>query len=243
MKSIFFLTTAVSLVAFPALADTVTIGTVDTYDVGSYTIDPAALQGFEKALGEELCNRAGLTCEWKVLLADQLWSALAAGEIDAVMAGVSMEDDAREGVDRTLPYLMPDPFLHIGLAGTQWAAEGAKAAYLPDPAVTAYAGTSGATFTEYATLEDALAAVRGGEALSVFGERETLVPVIEAAGGGLAVIAGKEEIKIKPGVAMALRADDIDLRFTFEDQIYEMSQDGSLNALTETWFGVDAARW
>ena len=42
---------------------------------------------------------------------------------------------------------------------------------------------------------------------------------------------------------MALRADDIDLRFAFEDQIFEMSQDGSLNALTETWFGVDAARW
>ena len=31
--------------------------------------------------------------------------------------------------------------------------------------------------------------------------------------------------------------------YFFEDQIFEMSQDGSLNALTETWFGVDAARW
>ncbi len=243
MKHISVLAAAFSLAALPGLADTVTIGTVEPYEAGSYTIDPAALQGFEKALGDALCQRTSLTCEWKVLPSDQLWSTLAAGGIDAVMAGVSIGEGVGEGVDWTMPYVRPDPFVHIGLPGTQWPVEGAVVAHLPDQAVTAYAGASGATFTEYATLEDALAAVRDGQVLSLFGEREALVPVAEASGGRLVVLAGKEEINIKQGVAMALRADDTDLRFAFEDQIFEMSEDGSLNALTETWFGDDAARW
>ncbi|WP_165784572.1 transporter substrate-binding domain-containing protein [Zhengella mangrovi] len=243
MKYLACLAAALSFTASPATADIVAIGTVQVYDAGNFTVDPASLQGFEKALGNELCKRAGFTCEWKVLPPDQLWSALAAGDVDAVMAGVSMGDDVGDGVDRTLPYLMLDPFLHIGLPGTQWQVEGAKVAYLPDPAVTAYAGTSGATFTEYQKMEDALAAVRSRQVLSLFGEREALAPVVEASGGELAIIGNRAEIKIKPGVAMALRVDNVDLRFGFEDQIFEMSQDGSLNALTKTWFGVDAASW
>ncbi len=243
MKHITYLAAAVSLAAFPAFADTVTIGTVQVYDAGSYTIDPAALQGFELALGDELCQRAGFTCEWKVLTPDQLWPALETGEIDAVMAGISMAEDVGDSVDRTAPYVTLDPFVHIGLAGTQWLINAAVVAYLPDPAAAAYAQKAGASFTEYETLEDALAAVRDGQVLSLFGERDALAPLVEASGGQLAIIDNRDEIKIKPGVAMALRADDIDLRFAFEDQIFEMSQDGSLNALTETWFSVDAARW
>ncbi len=243
MKHITYLAAALSLAAFPGLADTVTIGTVQSYDTGSYTIDPAALQGFEKALGDELCQRAGVTCEWKALSPDQLWSALETGEIDAVMAGVSMDADVGDSVDRTMPYLTPDPFLHIGLPGMKWLFEGAVIAHLPDPAVAAFGQTSGSTYTEFATLEDALAAVRAGQALSLFGERDALAPLVEASGGELAIIGNRDEIKIRPGVTMALRAEDIDLRFAFEDQIFEMSQDGSLNALTETWFGIDAARW
>jgi polar amino acid transport system substrate-binding protein len=142
-----------------------------------------------------------------------------------------------------VPYVTPDPFLHVGLPGTQWLNNAAAVASLPDPAAAAYARTTGASFTEFETLEDALAAVRDGQVLSLFGERDALTPLVEASSGELAFINGRGEIKIKPDVAMALRADDIDLRFAFEDQIFEMSQDGSLNALTETWFGVDAARW
>ena len=82
-----------------------------------------------------------------------------------------------------------------------------------DPAAAAYAQTTGASFTEYENLEDALAAVRDGQVLSLFGERDALAPLVEASGGELAILAGWDEMKIKPGVAMALRADDIDLHF------------------------------
>jgi len=243
MTRIFLFATVLSVAAAPLAADSVTIGTPQGWQAGAYTFDPAALQGFEAALGAALCQRAGLDCTWTALPPEALWPALAAGEIDAVMAGVSAAEDLGAGVERTMPYLMPDPFMHIGLPGTQWPVEGAVVAHLPDPAVSAFAATSGATFIQYDTLDAALAALRAGKVLSLFGERAALAPVVAASGGALAVVAGKEEIKVKPGLAMALRAADVDLRFAFEDRIYEMSRDGSLAALTETWFGADAAGW
>ena len=243
MKLFTRLVVASALTAAPVLADTVTIGTLETYDPGSYTVDPAALQGFDRSLAEQLCARADLTCEWSILSSDQLWSALESGQIDVVMAGVSMDANVDDGFDRTLPYLAPDPFLHIGMPGTEWQMEGAVVAYVQDPAVTAYGQTSGATFTQYDTIEEALAAVRNGEMLSLFGERNVLSPIVEASAGELAVIGNRDEITIKRGVAMVLRADDVDLRFAFEDQIFEMGEEGSLNALIESWFGNDAARW
>lgn len=243
MRHIQYLASAISLAAFPVFADAVTIGTTETYDSGGYTIAPAALQEFERALGEALCQRAGVACEWSVLAPDRLWAALEAGDIDSIMAGISVAEDLGNDIDLTLPYLIPDPFLHIGLAGTEWQIEGADVAHLPDPAVTAYAQTTGATFTEYATVDAALGAVRSGQALSLFGERHALLPIVDASDGGFVVIGVRDEIRIKPGVAMAFRGDDIDLRFAFEDQIFEMMQDGSLNDLIESWFGVDAARW
>jgi polar amino acid transport system substrate-binding protein len=142
------------------------------------------------------------------------------------MAGISMGEDAGDSVDRTVPYVTPDPFLHVGLPGTQWLSAAAVVAYLPDPAAAAYAQTAGSSFTEYETLEEALAAVRDGQVLSLFGERDALTPLVEASSGDLAILAGWEEMKIKPGVAMALRADDIDPRFALTTGLPAYSLNG-----------------
>ena len=75
----------------------------------------------------------------------------------------------------------------------------------------------------------------------MIGERERLAPLVEAARGRIVVLAKND--RLRPGVTMALRSDDIDRRFNFEDRIYDMTQDGSLNALTRDWFGIDAAAW
>ena len=224
-----------------ALSETVTIGTVQTYNPTNYTVKADTLRGFETALANDLCQRAEVTCEWKVLPAEKLWSALDAKDIDIVMAGIPMDIEIDDTVTLTMAYLALDPYVHIGLPGTRWAIESAQVAHLPDPAVTTYAKTTGATFSEYETLDDALAALKAGKVLSCFGEREVFTPLVEASGGDLIVIPGKEGVKIKPGIAMAMRADDVDLRFAFEDQIDAMIQDGSLDTLTRKWFGMDAS--
>lgn len=68
-------------------------------------------------------------------------------------------------------------------------------------------------------LRAAMDAVERGEADVALGEEEAFAPLLAEAGGKLEIVRGN--VKVHPGVAMALRADDIDLRFAFEDLIHD----------------------
>lgn len=231
------------LLLLPAqmIAQTVMIGTAEQYEAGEYTVDPVALQEFEKALGEVLCQRAELSCEWKVTARDDLLSALRAGEVDVVMAAIPITAEMGEGIETTASYLQLDPFVYAGLPGTEMHVNVLNVATISDPAIETIVASTGYIFEVYPTLEEALKTIENGGAEAVLGERENLVPLVEASGGRFAVINHQDTLR--PGVVMALRSEDIDLRFSFEDRIYDMTQDGSLNALTKEWFGIDAAVW
>ena len=241
MKQFPGLTLALVLTASPVLADTVTIGTVQTYDPDEFTVDPEALQRFDRSLGDALCERANLSCEWSVLAIDELIPALIAGEIDVVMAALHADAELSEGVDTTVPYLYPDPFVIVAFPGTQTITGMTSVSAVPDPAIAAWHATSGYRIEYFPTPEEALQAVVDGRVDSVIGERSDLLPLVEATGGLVTVI--NENDRLRGGVIMALRDEDLDLRFAFEDQIYDMTLDGSLNAMTDEWFGIDAADW
>ncbi len=224
-----------------AFAQTVTIGTADTYDAGDYTVDPSALQGFDKAFGDLLCKRGALSCEWKVMGRGDLLPALEAKEVDVIMAAIPLSDDLGDVIETTAAYLYPDPFDIVGRPGFDPFGNVKTVAAIPDPAIDAWHGTSGYNIVYFRTLEEALQAVERGEAEIAVGEHEDLAPLVEATEGRLEIVNPGR--RLRPGVTMALHADNIDLRFTFEDLIYDLSQDGSLNALNKEWFGDDAVKW
>ncbi|WP_161594610.1 transporter substrate-binding domain-containing protein [Marimonas lutisalis] len=225
----------------PTLAQTITIGVPDVYDVGDYTVDGATFQGFDKALGDALCARGGLTCAWTAMPHDTLFDALRAKEIDVVMAAIPVNADLGDGIETTAPYLYPDPFTFAGLPAIRQVFGSVKSvAALRDPAIEAWKKTTGYNITYHPTLQEAVKAVEAGSADVVVAETEKLLPMLAAYDGPVVAIRGGRP---RPGVTMALHADNIDLRFTFEDLIYDMSQDSSLNALTEKWFGIDATPW
>jgi ABC-type amino acid transport substrate-binding protein len=114
-------------------------------------------------------------------------------------------------------------------------------AAVSDPTIKAWSASTGYSFKYFETLKAALKFFESGGAEAVLAERTDLQPLIKASGGRLAVIAPRD--RLRPGVAMALRSEDTDLRFTFEDRIYDMEKDGSMNALTKKWFGIDASEW
>ena len=62
-------------------------------------------------------------------------------------------------------------------------------------------------------------AVERGVADVALGEPQAFAPLLAEAGGMPEIVRGN--VKVHPGVAMALRADDIDLRFAFEDLIHD----------------------
>lgn len=224
-----------------AFSQTIRIGTTDTYDAGEYTVEASALQGFDRAFGELLCKRGKLSCEWKVMGQDNLVPALKAKEVDVIIAAIPLTKDLGSGIERTAAYLYPDPFDIVGLPGFVPFGNVKTVATISDPAIEVWRGTTGYTILYFSTLEEALKAVERGDAEIAVGEHEDIAPLVEATEGRLEVV--NPERHLRPGVAMALREEDADLRFTFEDLIYDMSQDDSLNVLTKEWFGSDAVQW
>ena len=47
-----------------ASAQTIRMGTEGAYPPYNFINDSGQVDGFERELGDELCKRAGLTCEW-----------------------------------------------------------------------------------------------------------------------------------------------------------------------------------
>ena len=47
-----------------AMAQTIRMGTEGAYPPYNFINDAGQVDGFEREVGDELCKRAGLTCEW-----------------------------------------------------------------------------------------------------------------------------------------------------------------------------------
>ena len=93
MKKLMLTTTALTLVAGFAFADghskTVRLGTEGAYPPYNFLNDDGEVDGFERELGDELCVRAELTCEWVTNELDSIIPNLVSGNYDVIIAGMS----------------------------------------------------------------------------------------------------------------------------------------------------------
>ena len=64
MKKLLFSAILLAFIYVPANADTVRMGTEGAYPPYNFINDNGEIDGFERDLGDELCDRAGLDCEW-----------------------------------------------------------------------------------------------------------------------------------------------------------------------------------
>lgn len=236
MKTTILATTALALVGSLAFAgshgDVVRLGTEGAYPPYNFINDDGEVDGFERELGDELCARAELTCEWVTNEWDSIIPNLVSGNYDVIIAGMSITDERDEVIDFTQNYTQPDPSALLALEGAEIDMANAVIAAQSSTIQAAYIAASGATLLEFATPEETIAAVRDGEADAVLADRAYLEPIAEAEAelaftGELALIGG--------GVGMGLRESDGELKDKFDAAIQSMKDDGSLNALLEKW--------
>jgi polar amino acid transport system substrate-binding protein len=107
MKTILLGTAALALTASFALADTVRMGTEGAYPPYNFINDAGEVDGFERELGDELCERAALTCEWVKNDWDSIIPNLTSGNYDTIIAGMSITDERDEVIDFTQNYIPP----------------------------------------------------------------------------------------------------------------------------------------
>ena len=229
MKSLFLGTAALALSAGLAMADTVRLGTEGAYPPYNFLNDAGEVDGFERELGDELCKRAGQTCEWVTNDWDSIIPNLTSGNYDAIIAGMSITAERAEVVDFTQGYTQPSPSSFAAMS----ADVDLKTAVIAAQASTiqaAHVAESGATLVEFPTPDETIAAVKSGEADAVLSDKDYLNPIV--AETDLMLL---EDILLGGGIGMAFRKSDAELRGKFDAAIASMKEDGSLNALLAKW--------
>ena len=238
MKKLLLATAVMALTAGAALAQqTVRMGTEGAYPPYNFINDKGEVDGFEREMGDELCKRAGLTCEWVTTDWDSIIPNLQSGNYDTIIAGMSITEEREEVIDFTQNYIPPASSAYAALTADADVKAGVVAAQV-GTIQAGYVAESGATLLEFATPDETVAAVRNGEADAVFADKDYLVPVVNESGGEFSW-AG-EEVQLGGGVGMGLRESDTELKEKFNVAIQSMKDDGTLNEMIKKWFGAEA---
>ncbi|MBT55065.1 MAG: amino acid ABC transporter [Mameliella sp.] len=235
MKKLMIGTAALAMLAGAAWAEShsvVRMGTEGAYAPFNFINDAGEVDGFERELGDELCARAELTCEWVTNEWDSIIPNLVSGNYDTIIAGMSITDERDEVIDFTQNYTQPDPSAFLAMEGAELDMEGGIFAAQAGTIQASYIAEMGATLVEFATPDETIAAVRNGEADAVLADKAFLSPIAEE--DAELAFAG-DDILIGGGVGMGLRESDAELRGKFDAAIQSMKDDGTLNALITKW--------
>ncbi|WP_108485043.1 transporter substrate-binding domain-containing protein [Oceaniglobus ichthyenteri] len=241
MKTLILATAALALTAGMALAQdtTVRLGTEGAYAPYNFINDNGEVDGFERDLGDELCKRAELTCEWVTNDWDSIIPNLVSGNYDAIIAGMSITDERREVVDFAENYTPPSPSAYVALSDDADISGGVVASQVGTVQAN-HVVDSGATLVEFATFDEAVAAVRNGEADAALADKDFLFPIVE---GETDMMFVGEDVPLDEGLGMAFRKSDPELRESITAAIQSMKADGSLNELIVKWLGADSAQF
>ncbi len=234
---------ALAVMASGAMAqDVVRIGTEGAYPPWNFINDNNELVGYEIDLGNEICARAGLTCEWVINDWDTIIPNLVAGNYDVIMAGMSITEARSQVISFSTNYLPPDASAYMALAGTDVSVIDSGVIAAQSNTVQAGVVADGtATLLEFPTPDETISAVRNGEVDAVLADRSFLVPYVNDSNGELEFIG--DEIFPGGGVGAGVRQSDNELRETITAVVEEMKADGSLNALIDEWFDDGMGRF
>jgi polar amino acid transport system substrate-binding protein len=233
MKKLILSTAALALSTGVAMAqDVVRMGTEGAYPPYNFINDSGEVDGFEREVGDELCKRAELTCEWVTNDWDSIIPNLTSGNYDTIIAGMSITDERDQVIDFTQPYFPPDPSIYVA-ASEDVDLEGGVVAAQTGTIQASHVASTGATLVEFATPDETVAAVRNGEVDAVLADKGFLVPIADAE-SDLYVVS--EDVYLGDGIGVGVRESDTELKETLDAAITSMKEDGSLNALIEKWF-------
>ncbi len=237
MKKLILGATALAFSAGLAFAEghsVVRMGTEGAYPPYNFINDAGEVDGFEREVGDELCKRAELTCEWVTNEWDSIIPNLVSGNYDTIIAGMSITAERDEVIDFTQNYFPPASSAYAALSADVDVAHSVVAAQT----ATIQAGhvaESGATLLEFATPDETVAAVKNGEADAVFADKDFLASIVAESD----LVWAGEDVQLGDGIGVGLRESDGELKAKLDAAIQSMKDDGSLNVLLKKWFGEE----
>ena len=219
-------------------ADAVAIATVGNYHPFDFINDEGEIDGLERDLGDELCRRADLECEWVLNEWETMIPDLVAEEFDAILAGMSITAIREELIDFTEAYYPPTPSVYVAGAGAGDEAAQGTIGVTANTIYSDYFTGLGRPFVSLDGSIDAVDAVLNGEVDAVLVDHGYGVEKLAEYEGQLAIVG--PSILLDRGLGIGVRKDS-DLKGSLNEALESMKADGSLNALIIKWVGEDAS--
>ncbi len=189
----------------------------------------------DRELGQIICDRAKVECVWTETTFDSLFTDLAEGRFDLVMAGIGETPSRRPLADFSTPYF--DTGMNNGAFAALSPGVSPEGAVIGVQAGTTYADwleTTGRSFRPYPSNEDALAALQSREVEVVFLASSYFQFAFETAWPQLRVL-GWEEFPTA-GTSVAVRKGETEILDRINAILAELRSEGTIDALAAKWF-------
>lgn len=224
----------------PATAQTITIGTAETYPpiiIHAPSNNAAgSVSGMEGQLIDAICARAGWTCVWQQMPFGELIPALEQGTIDIAAHALAYTPARALRVHMTCPY-RPDldgeiTGTFLAISATTQPESGAIAVLNGSlhALALAQAGFTPQTFPDDAS---ALASVVSGEISTYFG------PTLGSAHGpARAALTPTGTLTLQSGgTSLGVTPTRPDLVAEVDDHLANLSRDGTITTISNRWLG------
>lgn len=222
-------------------ADTVTIATVGSYHPFDFVNDEGEVDGLEPELGDELCRRAGLECEWVINDWVDMIPDLVAGEFDVIFSGMSITAEREELIDFTEAYYPPTPSVYVARAGAGDEAVEGTIGTASDTIYSDYLNELGRVFVpldEDLDYTNTVDAVLDGTVDAVLVDHGYAVEKLSEHEGRLAIVG--PSVLLDRGLGIGVRKGS-ELKPKLDEALASMKADGTVNTLILKWIGPDAS--
>lgn len=241
-----------------AVAENLRIGASADYAPWESVDTSGEIVGFDRDVGDELCKRLSLTCTWANQSFDGLLPSLQVGKFDALMSAMSINEERAQMVEFTRAYA-DAPTGFVGLIDNAMDEKISKEDLLAGLAGKVVGVQSGTTQEQvlnahmpnvqvrsYERNEQLVDDLRAGRVDVGMMELSAWEPFMEGgAASGLKHIGpqltGADYPEFGQGQGIALKKGNVELKDRLDGAINEMLKDGTIEALSQKWFGYDVS--
>ncbi len=257
-KKFVFSALAAGLFSFCALAQDIRMGTEGGYRPWNYTGADGQLKGYDIDVMAEIEKRTDLKVTWEIMDFDALIPNLLAGRFDAVMSGMTANDNRRLAIDFTTPYAeIPNVFASKDEEARNIKTLSELKAFLKGKTVGVLAATTHASFLEdnfgddmelrsYRVSTEVYNDLNADRIDVAFAEETAINLYLKEYPNAFftfgPAITGKDDKVFGDGMAIGVSKENTALTQKFNAALESMRKDGTLSALAEKHFGFDASK-
>lgn len=222
----------------------ITIGSDTTYPPFEFVADDGSIVGFDVDVMNAICERVNCVAQFQTTAWDGIFPALAAGEFDMVVSGVTITEERARIVAFSDPYLSYGQVVVVRAGNTEVDAEALRSG---SHTVAAQIGTTNeaqaidlageANVRAYDTFDLAFLALVNGDVDAVISDEPTAEEFVERYAGQLE-ISDRGLTSEELGFAFPQGSELID---PINAGLAMIREDGTLDALVEEWFSGEQA--